>query len=579
MTNVEPPVLILGAGINGAALARELLLNRVPVCLVDTADLCSGATAASSRLIHGGLRYLEYGEFDLVRESLAERTRLLRLAPQFVRPLRLFIPVASRGGGLLTSAARFLGRTAAAGDRSDPRGLWLVSIGLWMYERFARDSSLPRGGVHGLRDEGVPPVDASRYHRLCSYYDAQVVRPERFVVALLEDARRLSAEYGVPFQFFTYHRALLANGRVEVRPVPRVAASSAVQGSVPDHEQLAASFVPAAIVNATGAWVDRTLQQLHLASLRLMGGTKGSHLLTSHPGLRKQIGSCGLYVEANDGRPVFILPFGDLTLVGTTDVPFENGPENAVASDEEIEYLLRAVNQTIPDVGLTREQIDLHYSGVRPLPYTDKQSPGAITRRHWLQEHSDSPVPLYSVIGGKLTTCRSLAETGARTVLARLGRESIANSRERVIPGGESYPSSEQAVKVEQERLAGLLGFRLEQIAAVWDLCGTSTEAALRLAAESAPVEADTNDNLPGTALPCRFVRWVIRHEWVRRLEDLVERRLMLLYHPRLLEACLRRVTALLVEEDLLPASAQDAAVSACIERLRTHFGKRIVPS
>ena len=119
MTAADRPVVILGAGINGAALARELVLNRVPVILVDTADLAFGTTAYSSRLIHGGLRYLEYGEFALVRESLEERNRLLRLAPQFVRPLQLAIPVGKRTGGWLPSIRRFLGGRAAAQEPAD----------------------------------------------------------------------------------------------------------------------------------------------------------------------------------------------------------------------------------------------------------------------------------------------------------------------------------------------------------------------------------------------------------------------------------------------------------------------------
>jgi glycerol-3-phosphate dehydrogenase len=139
----ERHVLILGAGINGAALARELVLNGVPVVVVDSADLCSGASAYSSRLIHGGLRYLEYGEFDLVRESLAERNRLLRLAPQFVRPLRLFIPATNRFGGAATQVARFLGHW---GGKPSPggRGLYVVRAGLWMYAARCPAHSLAR---------------------------------------------------------------------------------------------------------------------------------------------------------------------------------------------------------------------------------------------------------------------------------------------------------------------------------------------------------------------------------------------------------------------------------------------------
>src|SRR5579859_7583382 len=133
------PVLILGAGINGAALARELLLGGISVVVVDTGDLAGGATAYSSRLIHGGLRYLEYGEFDLVRESLAERTRLLRQAPHLVRPLKLYIPISNRLGGLRKSVGRFFGWNAPGTTRpGPPRGLWLVRAGLSLYDRYAR---------------------------------------------------------------------------------------------------------------------------------------------------------------------------------------------------------------------------------------------------------------------------------------------------------------------------------------------------------------------------------------------------------------------------------------------------------
>ncbi len=211
MAHETAHVLILGAGINGAALARELVLNGVGVTLVDTADLAFGATAYSSRLIHGGLRYLEYGEFDLVRESLAERGRLLRLAPHLVRPLRLHVPVERRLGGLRMSASRFLlGQHAPQSwQRPTPRGMWLVRTGLWLYDRYARDPSLPRHSVHRVGEGGVP-VDPAKYRWLCAYSDAQVVYPERLVVAFLEDARALAAGSGTTFQFFNYHEAARA---------------------------------------------------------------------------------------------------------------------------------------------------------------------------------------------------------------------------------------------------------------------------------------------------------------------------------------------------------------------------------
>ena len=204
MTLCDKTVLVLGAGINGVAIARELLLNHVPVRLVDRWDIASGTTAYSSRLIHGGLRYLEYGDFSLVRESLDERERLLQLAPQFVQPLQLFIPVERRASGFGAAARKFLGWSAARDARPVPRGLWLVRMGLLLYDLCARRSSLPHHRVHPLSDSAVPPVNRERFRWLASYYDAQIQFTERFVLAMLEDARHLSEAQGVPLSVHTY---------------------------------------------------------------------------------------------------------------------------------------------------------------------------------------------------------------------------------------------------------------------------------------------------------------------------------------------------------------------------------------
>ncbi len=534
MAIIDKPILILGGGINGAAVARELVLNRVPVCLVDSADLASGATAYSSRLIHGGLRYLEYGEFALVRESLAERSRLLRLAPQFVRPLQLFIPVQQRLGGLRRSALKFFGwgETGETGTR----GLWLVRAGLWMYDTYAKDSQLPKRSTHAVTDSDVPPVDRTKYRWLCSYYDAQILYPERFVIALLEDARQLATEHGVAFDVYTYYRATLRDRTVEIRresrspvsPRPETASlgETRLRGERKAGDSPVMTFEPAAIINATGAWVDRTLAKLNVPSRQLMGGTKGSHFVTSHAGLRDALAGRGIYAEASDRRPVFVLPLENSTLVGTTDLPYQESPETAVATEDELAYLLAAANRVFPDLTLARNDIDLHYSGVRPLPYVGPANPAVVTRRHWVEENSESAVPLFSIIGGKLTTCRSLAEVTVAAVLRRLGTQPTANSRDRVIPGGE--------------------------------------------------LDTRDGDALADTSLSCARARHVIRNQWVTRLSDLVERRLMLLYDPKLSERCLRQLAGLMAEEGLLRESDIDDEVRSCIERLKTHYGKQL---
>lgn len=551
---MDSPVLILGAGINGAALARELALNGVSVTVVDTADLASGATAYSSRLIHGGLRYLEYGEFDLVRESLAERTRLLRLAPQFVRPLRLFIPVRRRLGGLVPAVCRFLGwegKSAYKGHAE--RGLWLVRLGLRLYDAYARDPSLPRYEVHRANAPHTPRTDAAAYRWECAYWDAQIRYPERFVIALFHDARLAAAETGAAFELLTYHQ-VRAEG-------PRVVVSSAAGP--------ARSFTPRAVVNATGAWVDRTLERLQVASRKLMGGTKGSHLFTHNARLREALGGDGLYGEAADGRPVFVLPFGEGTLIGTTDERYEGDPRDAIASEHERRYLLDTVNALVPSAQLTDADIDLHYSGVRPLPAVDSAHTAAITRRHWLEEHPNAPWPLYSVIGGKLTTCRSLAQDAAATILKKLSLPLRGTSADRLLPGAEGFPGNEQTLASLLDSWQRETKFTPIQLRAMWPLVGMEIKQFFLERDE------DGYDSVPGTDLPVSFVRWIIHREWITQLEDLVERRLMLLYVPRLSTTTLTALAEILdeVRPSQVPIADQ---VHRARQRLLNFYGRKL---
>jgi len=552
------PVLILGGGINGCALARELLLNRVPVTLVEQSDLAFGATSYSSRLIHGGLRYLEYGEFSLVKESLAERTRLLRLAPQFVRPLELFIPSSNRCGGVLGAAARFAHWPWwPATAKGKERGAWLVDAGLSFYDIYARDPTLPKHRSASLTAADALPVNRDRYRFLSSYYDAQVSYPERFSLALLEDARRLAEEHQLELRVLTYHEARLSGAIAQVHPTGQP-------------EQVVDSFLPSAIINATGAWVDMTLQRLPVASQQLMGGTKGSHLFTFHEPLRQALAGRGIYAEAADGRPIFITPLVGTTLIGTTDMPYQGNPADAVATDDEVSYLIDSVNTILPTIKLSRADIAFHYSGVRPLPKTDASRPAAITRRHWIERNASSPAPLFNIIGGKLTTCRSLAEESVDKILTELKIPVRGNSRERALPGGEHYPQDAAALAASQQSLARRFGLAVEQVQAVWELLGTRAAAALDAEMPSA------SQVVPDTNLPVAAVRWIIRHEWVRTLDDLVERRLMLLYHQQLTRAALRTLAELLVAEQLLAAGEVEAAVAGTVQRLRSHFDKHV---
>src|SRR3954468_4317110 len=181
------PVLVLGGGINGAAVARELILNGVPVWLLDTADLAFGATAYSSRLIHGGLRYLEFGEFSLVKESLDERARLLKLAPHLVKPLRLFIPVRNQWGGFVQAGLKFF-NLLPKGTKVVHRGLRVVQVGLSLYDWYSSGGGLPPRSQHRSDDPAAPQMNPQIAQNMWAYSDAQITYPERLVIDFLLDA-------------------------------------------------------------------------------------------------------------------------------------------------------------------------------------------------------------------------------------------------------------------------------------------------------------------------------------------------------------------------------------------------------
>ncbi len=583
----NPLVLILGAGINGAALARELVLNGVGVVVVDRQDLAAGTTAYSSRLIHGGLRYLEYGDFELVRESLAERTRWLRLAPHLVKPLRLFIPVERRWGGFGAALGKFLGFRQRPQRLQVPkkRGLWTIRSGLWIYDRYARDKSLARYQVYRLPKEQsadvnpyrgsqqAPPFDNQKYRWACAYYDAQLRFPERFTLELLTDAKQLARQAGVQFELFTYHRAVIRHDRLEICAV--------------DCRGAPISVTPAAIVNATGAWVDSTLSDLGVPAEKLLGGTKGSHLVTFHPLLVRLLAGSGVYAEAADGRPVFLLPFGEAVLVGTTDEAFAGDPDTARATPAELQYLMDAVHGVFPQVTLSEADIELVYSGVRPLPASGPAVPAAITRRHWLAEHAGTKVPCFSVVGGKLTTCRSLAESAARTILNRLGQTPRTTSEQRPLPGSlHSHAETDPVVASEPESspladdsaLATRFALPIETIAAVRSLYGERVEAVLSASLKLAHhgQQAETAALLDCTPYPVALAHYQVKHEWVRRLDDFIERRLMLLYHRPLTHRCLDQLAEVLVTAGILQPSDRDREIEATVERLRDRFQKRV---
>jgi glycerol-3-phosphate dehydrogenase len=435
-------LIVIGAGINGCGIARDAALRGLRVALIDKGDIASATTARSTRLIHGGLRYLEHLELALVRESLRERERLLKIAPHLVHPLSFFIPIYDR----------------------DRRGPWTIRAGMMAYDALSFDKSEER---HQMLDsqaarEREPGISPEGLKGAAVYYDAQAEYPERLALENALDA------YDHGAAVITHRRVarlMIEDGRVLG---VELEGGDEVRGAV--------------TVNVTGPWVDQVLRAGASAENigsrwpefeRLIGGTKGSHLVV---GRFRGAPSEAMYAEAEDGRPYFIVPWNDLYLIGTTDTRYEGDLDHVVASDEEIDYLIEATNEVIPKAHLGRAAVIYTYAGVRPLPEAHDQE-GSVTRRHIIHDHAPVLEGLLSIVGGKLTTYRNLAEAAVDAVFEKLQRESPGcRTSDLPLPGGavadwpafrEEFLAAASLPRACAERLLRIYGARAEDVLAV----------------------------------------------------------------------------------------------------------------
>ena len=392
----EFDVIVIGGGINGAGVARDAALRGLKTILVEKNDFASGSSSWSSRLIHGGLRYLEYFEFPLVRESLKEREVLLRTAPHLVTPLQLTIPI--------------------YGDRSRP--YWKIWAGMILYDVFSYDKTLPSHRMLPKQKfkQLFRSLDSENLSGGSQYYDGQVTLAERLCLENIISAQNAGA-------------TVLNYAEVTELPIKDSRITDVVCKDKLTGESFTISgSADAVVINTAGPWIDRVCQrgrkageEVSIGNAKKNGGTKGSHIVVDpFPGAP---GST-LYVEAkSDGRPFFIIPWLDKYLIGTTDLPYKNDIDNIKADNEEIDYLLRETNSVIPTAKLERDDVKFTYSGVRPLPNTDGKRPGSITRKHIIFDHRKEGVKnLLSLIGGKLTTYRNVGEEMVDAVFKRMKR-------------------------------------------------------------------------------------------------------------------------------------------------------------
>jgi glycerol-3-phosphate dehydrogenase len=371
-------VIVIGGGINGVAIARECARAGRRTLLVEQHDFAAGTTSRSTRIIHGGLRYIEHGDLGQVRESLREREWLLQRYPHLVHPLQFLL---------------------ALGEESR-RSALAVRTGLWLYRRMGHAAR----GVDGSRTEQNKLerlLDAGKHFSVFSFDDAQCEFPERLVAEWLVEAIEAGA---VARNHTEVLAARIHNGR---------ATGVLLRDQLTGNE----GHVDATwIINATGPWADGICRSSNIQTKHpMVGGVRGSHIVLSKFAGAPQ---AAVYTEAVDGRPIFVIPWNEQVLVGTTEVADSNDPSQVQPSADEIDYLLRSFFHLFPQVRLTHDDVHYAFAGVRPLPFSPKKSPSAVSRKHYLHDHSaDGAAQMISVIGGKLTTAGSLA----RECVAKIG--------------------------------------------------------------------------------------------------------------------------------------------------------------
>ncbi|GGM05149.1 glycerol-3-phosphate dehydrogenase/oxidase [Nakamurella endophytica] len=490
LTGAPFDVVVIGAGINGLGIAQDAALRGLRVALLEQEDLCSGVSAWSGRLVHGGLRYLEQYDVRLVRESLQERERLFTLAPHLCHPVPLMIPL----------------------FKHNRRPGWMVELGMVAYDALSVGKTPPMHRVltKGRAAKRFTGISHDGLQGAVVFYDGQLELAERLCVELAVDARTNGAVIATHVRV---DAPILADGRVRgVRWTDRLTGETGET-----HADL--------VYNVAGPWIDRALAAEGVpVQPRLNGGTKGSHLIVDpFPGAPTDV----VYYESRrDGRLVLIIPWMGRYLIGTTDIRFEDDPSTARCDIGEAEYLLGEVNALIPEAHLSLDDVLFTYSGVRPLPYVPDTAESSVPRSHVLHDHADTGIRgLVTVVGGKLTTYRQLAQDAVDDIFRRRERPAPpCPTRRRLLPGAQvadlaalrrSLAARSSLPADVVDRLVRLYGSRAVQVV---DLVGAD------------PALAEVVD--PRSRLIAAELLFAVDTDLACTLTDVLARRVLVAFQP-----------------------------------------------
>ena len=545
--------VIVGAGINGVGVFRDLSLQGIDCLIVDKGDFAAGASSAPSRMIHGGLRYLESGAFSLVAEATRERNLLLRNAPHLVRPLETVVPLSTHFGGLLSSMLRFVGISMSPSTR----GLFVVALGLRLYDLLGRRQNvMPRHRI-----ARVPASDGALFRPTvrwtATYFDAWISHPEWLILELVADACRDQPQSVAA----NYCKVTALEGKT-------VTLRDEVTGET---VQVTADTV----VNATGAWLDRSAAALGGAGERIMG-TKGSHLVLDHPALRRQLDGRMAYFESSDGRVCIVYPFLDRVLVGSTDIPVDD-PDKVVTELSEIDYLLDVLRHVFPQLGFSHDDVVYTFVGVRPLARADADKPDKLSRDHSVAidpPNATRQVPLVCLVGGKWTTFRSLAEHAASEVLRLLGKPRMRSTEGLPIGGGSQFPTDPAAMERFVDGIVGRAGVsraRAEELVSRYG--AKAAELAARFSVQGdVPLR-----HAPGYS--SAEIVHLCHDSGVIHLSDLVIRRTLLAIRGQVTDALLAELAEVAAQALGWDAARRRQELQSCASTLRErHFVRLASP-
>jgi glycerol-3-phosphate dehydrogenase len=473
-------LIVIGGGITGAGVARDAALRGFSCLLLEKGDFASGVTSKSTRLIHGGLRYLANFELDLVVESLHERAILRRQAPYLIHPMPILIPI----------------------YKGDTRGRALISIGIHLYDMLSHEKDIPHYFTSNKEKtlSFEPRLNQDGLRGSALFYDHQIMMPERLVIENIISAREAGATL---LNYVKAGKIEEKNNGITVTAKNTLTCETSV-------------FRSRVLINAAGPWIDTVRSAAGIDDTKIIFSTKGIHLVL--PKISEQ----ALFVNSREGRMFFIIPLGGYSLIGTTDTKYSGDLDEVHADSDDMDYLLTESRRILPQMNLSKEAILYTYAGIRPLAFSGERE-SKISRNHRVVKEGISS-RILTIAGGKLTTYRKMAKDVVDAACVVLGVKSQCTTDKTPLAGGlpmgyedylhEAVPEMSARHKVSPDIVRHLISYYGSRAGKVLELIEMEPSLVEPISPDSKDIYAQ--------------VLYGVVEEGVRTLSDLVLRRVSL---------------------------------------------------